>query len=162
MKKKEIKKIKLNEVDLKNINMETIKGLYFEYQEIINYLVFGVLSTVVNFVSYFIFAKILHIEEIISSGLSWFCAVLFAYITNKIFVFESKTETKTAFFKELISFFACRILSGALCDVGTFAVMVKVLNINDIIAKIVTQVMVIVVNYVFSKLIIFKNSKEEN
>lgn len=136
-----------------------IKKLYIEYKEIINYVVFGGLSTVVNFVSYYIAARALGIEEVASSAISWFCSVLFAYITNKIFVFESKTETKKAFFKEMISFFLARILSGILCDVGTFALMVKVININDIIAKVVTQVMVVIVNYIFSKLIIFRNKK---
>ena len=84
-------KISLKEVDIKNINIETIKGLYRNYKEIINYLVFGVLATVVNFVSYYIFARIIGIDEVISSGLSWVCAVIFAYITNKIFVFETIT-----------------------------------------------------------------------
>ena len=60
------------------------------------------------------------------------------------------------FFKEITSFFLARILSGILCDVGTFALMVKVFKINDIFSKIVTQVMVIIVNYIFSKLFIFK------
>ena len=161
MERKEIKKIKINEIDIKHLNINTIKGLYLEYKEIINYLIFGVLSTVVNFASYFIFAKLFHIDEVVSSGLSWFCAVLFAYITNKIFVFESKTKTVKAFIKEIMSFFACRVLSGILCDVGTFALMVKVLNINDIIAKIVTQIMVVILNYVLSKLVIFKKKSEK-
>ena len=121
-----------------------IKELYLKYKEVINYLVFGGLATVVNFVSYFIFARLLGVEEVISSGLSWFCSVLFAYITNKLFVFESKTENLKTFFKEMISFFVARIVSGALCDVGTFAVMVKVLHINDIFSKIVTQIMVVI------------------
>ena len=161
MGKNNSKKIKLNELDIKHLNINTIKGLYLEYKEIINYLIFGVLSTVVNFASYFIFAKLFHIDEVVSSGLSWFCAVLFAYITNKIFVFESKTKTVKAFIKEMMSFFACRVLSGILCDVGTFALMVKVLNINDIIAKIVTQIMVVILNYVLSKLVIFKKKSEK-
>ncbi len=152
-------KISLKEVDIKNINIETIKGLYRNYKEIINYLVFGVLATVVNFVSYYIFARIIGIDEVISSGLSWFASVLFAYITNKLFVFDSKTVTKKELIKECISFFLARVLSGILCDVGTFAVMVKVFKINDIIAKVVTQVMVVIVNYIFSKFIIFKNNK---
>ncbi len=151
--------MKLSEVNLKNINWKTIKELYSTYREIINYLLFGGLSTIVNFLSYFIFARLLGIEEVISSILSWFCAVLFAYITNKLFVFESKTETKKAFFIEMTTFFLSRILSGILCDVGTFALMVKVLNINDIFSKIITQIMVIIVNYLFSKLIIFKKKK---
>lgn len=136
--------------------MEQIKGLYIKYKEIANYLIFGVLSTVVNFVTYYITARMIGIDEVISSGISWFCSVLFAYITNKIFVFESETHGIKEFIKEIISFFLARIVSGALCDVGTFALMVKVLNINDIIAKIVTQVMVVIVNYIFSKLIIFR------
>ena len=61
----------------------------------------------------------------------------------------------------MMSFFACRVLSGILCDVGTFALMVKVLNINDVIAKIVTQIMVVILNYVLSKLVIFKKKSEK-
>ena len=136
--------------------IKKIIELYYKYKEVINYLIFGALCTVVNFVTYYLFAKILLVEEVTSSGLSWFFAVLFAYITNKLFVFESKTNTKKEFFKEITSFFLARILSGILCDVGTFALMVKVFKINDIFSKIVTQVMVIVVNYIFSKLFIFK------
>ncbi len=136
--------------------MEKVKKIYVKYKEMIRYLIFGGLSTVVNFVSYYIAAKICGIDEVVSSGISWFCAVLFAYITNKVFVFESKTEGIKAFMIEMGTFFLARVLSGILCDVGTFALMVKVLHIYDIIAKIVTQVMVVIVNYVFSKLIIFR------
>ena len=141
--------------------MKKILELYKKYKEIINYLIFGGLATVVNFVSYYIFARTLNVDEVISSGLSWFCSVLFAYVTNKLFVFESKKNTKKEVIKEMVSFFLARIVSGALCDVGTFALMVKVFNINDIITKIVTQVMVVIVNYVFSKLIIFKKDKKQ-
>jgi putative flippase GtrA len=118
--------------------------------------VFGGLSTIVNFVSYYIFARIIGIDEVISSGLSWLCAVIFAYVTNKIFVFNSKTATTKELIKEAVTFVSCRVISGIFCDVGTFAVMVKILKINDIIAKIITQVMVVIVNYIFSKLVIFK------
>lgn len=141
--------------------MKKIKEIYTKYKEIINYLVFGVLTTLVNFVTYFITAKIIGIDEVISSGISWFCSVLFAYITNKIFVFESKTKGIKEVAKEISSFFLARILSGIFCDVGTFAIMVKVFNINDIISKFVTQVMVVIMNYILSKLVIFRK-KESN
>lgn len=141
--------------------MKKIKELYTKYKETINYIIFGGLSTLVNFGSYYVVAKIFNIDEVISSGISWFCAVLFAYITNKIWVFESKTTTKKELFKEMISFFIARIASGILCDVGTFALMVKVFGINDIVAKVVTQVMVVIVNYIFSKLLIFKKKKKQ-
>lgn len=139
---------------------EKVKDLYLRYKEPINYLVFGGLAMLVNFVSYFVFARWIRLDEIISSSLSWFCSVLFAYTTNKLFVFESKTDTVKAFFAEMISFFLARIISGALCDVGTFALMVKVFHINDIFSKVVTQAMVVVVNYFFSKLIVFRKKKE--
>ena len=155
MKNQEVSKIKINEVKISNLNLKTIQGLYYQYKEIINYLVFGGLATIVNFVSYYLFAKLLGIDEVISSGLSWFASVLFAYITNKLFVFESKTNTIKDVLKEMTTFFLARVLSGILCDVGTFALMVKVFHINDIFSKIVTQIMVVIVNYVFSKFFIF-------
>ena len=140
--------------------MEKIKEQYFKYKEIINYLVFGGLATVVNFVTYFIVARLIGIDKVLSSGISWFFSVLFAYITNKLFVFESKTDGIKAVLIEMGSFFLARIVSGILCDVGTFALMVKVFNINDLFAKVVTQVMVVIVNYVFSKLIIFRKKNK--
>ena len=141
--------------------MKKLLELYKKYKEIINYLIFGGLSTVVNFVTYYITARLFGIDEVVSSGISWFCSVLFAYITNIIFVFESKTNTVKAVLKEMGSFFLARVISGILCDVGTFALMVKVFHINDIFSKIVTQVMVVIVNYIFSKLIIFRKPKKD-
>lgn len=153
---KDIEKITIKQIDWKNINIKTILGLYSNYKEIINYLIFGALAMAVNFISYFLFARMLKIDEVISSGLSWVVSVIFAYITNKLFVFVKKAENKKELIKEILIFMSCRIFSGAFCDVGTFAVMVKVLKINDIIAKVVTQVMVVIVNYICSKLIVFR------
>ncbi len=138
--------------------MEKVKELYLKYKEIINYIIFGGLTTVVNFVSYFVIAKVFYIDEVISNGIAWFISVLFAYVTNKLFVFESKKSGFKEIAVELTSFFLARILSGICCDVGTFAVMVKVFNINDVVAKIVTQIMVIIMNYILSKLVIFRKS----
>lgn len=154
-------KITLKDINLKNINWKTIKGLYLNYKEVINYLIFGGLTTIVNFVAYCIFARLIGIDEVVSSGLSWVVSVIFAYVTNKIFVFDSKTETKKDLIKECVSFFLARIVSGITCDVGTFALMVKVFHINDILSKIVTQVMVVVVNYLFSKFIVFRKETKE-
>ena len=111
MKEEKIQKIKLNEIDIKNLNINVIKGLYLEYKEVINYLIFGVGSMIVNFASYFIFARLLKIDEVVSSAMSWFCAVLFAYITNKLFVFESKTTTVKEVIKECVSFFCSFLVS---------------------------------------------------
>lgn len=140
--------------------MEKIKEIYKKYKEIINYLIFGFLTTVINFVSYYICARIFLIDEVISSIIAWFISVLFAYITNKLLVFDQHTDNIKSLIKEMVSFFLARIASGILFDVGTFAVMVKVLHINDIISKFITQVMTIITNYLLSKLVIFKTKNK--
>lgn len=136
--------------------MKKIKELYIKYKEIINYLIFGVLTTIVSFVVYIIFAKGLKFDEIISNIISWIISVLFAYITNKIFVFESKNTSKKETLKELSKFYMARIVSGILGDIGLFVLMVKVFEINDIFSKLFTQIIVIILNYIFSKWLVFR------
>ena len=87
-------------------------------------------------------------------------SVLFAYFTNKIFVFESKKKCLSETIKEFVSFVLARVFTGALCDVALFALMIKVLKINDVISKITTQVLVVVLNYILSKLVIFKKKSK--
>ena len=131
-------------------------NIYKKNKEIINYLIFGVLTTVVSFVVYFIFAKVFKIDEVISNVISWFFSVLFAFITNKLYVFESKETGKKTLLKEIISFYLARLFTGVVCDLGVFALMVKIFKINDVLSKLVTQVIVIILNYVLSKLFVFK------
>lgn len=138
--------------------MEKIKQLYLKYKEIINYLFFGGCTTVVNFISYYIPARIFGVDEIISNVIAWCVSVLFAYITNKLFVFSSKTESLSHTIKEMFSFIFARLFTGVLCDISLFALMIYVLHINDIVSKITTQVIVVVLNYVLSKLVIFKKN----
>lgn len=140
--------------------MEKIKELYNKYKEILMYLIFGVLTTVVNIVSYFLLARILHIDTVVSTVIALILSILFAYITNKIFVFESKTNTAKELLKEIISFFGCRAFTGIL-DVAFMYITVDVFNLNDMIMKIISNIVVIIVNYIFSKLIIFKKDKRK-
>ena len=140
--------------------MEKIKELYNKYKEILMYLIFGVLTTVVNIVSYFLLARILHIDTVVSTVIALILSILFAYITNKIFVFESKTNTAKELLKEIISFFGCRAFTGVL-DVAFMYITVDIFNLNDMIMKIISNIVVIIVNYVFSKLIIFKKDKRK-
>lgn len=134
-------------------------NIYKKNKEIINYLIFGVLTTVVSFVVYFIFAKVFKIDEVISNVISWFFSVLFAFVTNKLYVFESKETGKKTLLKEIISFYLARLFTGVVCDLGVFALMVKMFKINDVLSKLVTQVIVIILNYVLSKLFVFKQNK---
>ncbi len=139
--------------------IKKILDLLKKYKEIIKYLFFGVLTTIVNFLSYFIFANLLNIDQIISNIIAWFFAVIFAFITNKLFVFEHTSNQLKNWFIEFAKFFGCRIFSGAL-DTGLFAIFVTWLHFNDFIVKFFIQILVVLLNYVFSKLFIFKNGKK--
>ena len=142
-----------------DFKMKKIKELYLKYKEIINYLFFGGCTTIVNFISYYIPARIIGIDEVISNSIAWCISVLFAYVTNKLFVFSSKKENLVGILKEMFSFIFARLFTGALCDIGLFALMINILGINDIVSKITTQILVVILNYVLSKLVIFKKEK---
>lgn len=141
--------------------MEKIKEVYLKYKEIINYLIFGVLTTAVNIVTYAIFARLFHVDEVVSNIIAQIISILFAYVTNKIYVFESKSTKLKDILREMISFFGCRIFTAVL-DTLLFSFMIKILFMNDLIAKCITQVVVIVLNYVFSKLIIFRKKDKKD
>lgn len=121
-------------------------------KELILYLIFGILTTIVNIVVYLIFAKFLNIDYIISNIFAWFFSVLFAYVTNRIWVFERKSNN---IIKEATLFYGGRVFSGVL-DTGLMYLFIDILFINDFISKIIIQVIVVSVNYVFSKFIVFK------
>lgn len=127
---------------------------YNKYREVLLYLLFGGLTTLVNIVAFYILRKV-SVGLQISNVIAWFLSVLFAFITNKFFVFESKNNSRKEDFKEMISFFGFRALS-LLFDMGFMHVLVSVLNINELFSKILSNVLVIILNYVFSKLFIFK------
>lgn len=135
--------------------MNRITELYKKHKEIILYLVFGGLTTLVNYASYFIFSHLINCSVVTSTSIAWIIAVLFAYITNKLWVFESKSIKKKALLKEAVSFFAARAFSGVL-DVGIMALFVDVLHFNDLIIKILSNIVVIIINYILSKFWIFK------
>ena len=139
--------------------MNNIIELYKKYQEIINYLIVGVLTTIVSIVTYFLFSLVLDIDNnilfILANVLSWICAVVFAYITNKKFVFNAKTSNKKEEIKVFSMFVSSRITT-LLIELAILFITVKVMLINDKIAKVIAQFIVIVLNYVLSKLFVFK------
>lgn len=124
---------------------------YNKYRELLMYLVFGVLTTLVNIVSFFL-CRSFSINLYVSNGIAWFLSVLFAFFTNKFIVFESKSKVN---FKEMTLFYGSRILS-LLFDMGIMYLLLQVLSVNELVSKIVTNVVVIILNYIFSKLFIFK------
>ncbi len=137
--------------------MKMLVNLWRKYKEVILYVFFGGCTTLVNIVSYFIF-KHIGLSVAISSVLSWAASVLFAYITNKIYVFESRQRELKAIVKELLSFTAGRVLTGVL-DLIIMIVFVDKLHFNEPVIKITSNIIVIVLNYIISKFGVFKEKK---
>lgn len=120
-------------------------------KEAFNYLVVGAFTTLISIVSYYLFRLVLE-DYFICTILSWICAVLFAYITNRLFVFKSKDKNVL---KEFFAFIFSRILSLVFEMLFMF-ILVDVFKISDKISKLAVQFFIIVLNYVFSKLFVFK------
>lgn len=147
---------------MKKIYELTLK-YYKKYDEIINYLIFGVLTTLVTIITYAIFTNTFlssksALDIQIANVLSWIIAVTFAYLTNRKYVFKSKAQGSKRI-KEIINFFLARI-SSLLVEMLFMYITVTLLSYNDFICKIIAQAIVIIFNYICSKIIIFK--KEEN
>ncbi len=129
-------------------------------REVIAYLIIGFLTTVINLLVYYVCTKyFLNPEKIInveiSNVIAWTVAVIFAYVTNRVIVFRSKNDK---IINEGIKFFLGRIFT-LLLELVLMALMVSVIHINDKIAKIICQVVIIVGNYIISKIFVFKNNQ---
>ena len=129
-----------------------------KYKSILLYLIFGVLTTLVNVVSYWLCSHICSLSTMVSTIIAWILAVLFAYVTNRKWVFESEAATKQEIIKECLAFFSARLATGVVDWLCMF-VCVDILQLNDIIIKLAANILVIILNYVASKLIIFKKKR---
>lgn len=125
------------------------------YKEIGAYLFFGIATTVVNYLVYFLL-KFFSCDYLISNAIAWFFAVLFAYYTNKTWVFHSEKKTVQVSFKEGVLFFWYRGLSFII-DMGVMILLISVWHQSDFLAKTLTQLIVIVLNYFFSKYFVFSS-----
>lgn len=150
---------------LEKIGLKALASWYRKHQEGMRYLVFGALTTIVNIVSYAILSKLIFqgLEETlkvnISEILSFIISIIFAYITNKLYVFNSKTKGFVNIAKEITSFVGCRILTEFI-SIGMMNLAVK-FSINDVFMKVVANIVVIVLNFVFSKILIFRKKSTE-
>lgn len=140
--------------------MEKLRALFRKYRELIAYVIVGGLTTVVSMALYYgstwTFldgSDALQVQ--IANVISWIGAVAFAYVTNRVFVFQSHS---TAVFREIVSFVSSRVLT-LLLDMGCMWLMVTAIGVNHRIAKLVSMVLVTVGNYVISKLLVFKKEK---
>ena len=126
-----------------------------KYKSFIAYAVFGVFTTIVNIVSYSVCYNNLGLNNTFSNVIAWIFAVTFAYLTNKVWVFDSKSWKWDVLKKEVLAFISCRIATGIL-DLVIMYVSVDIMDWNALLMKICSNVLVIILNYVFSKLVIFK------
>lgn len=154
--------------------MKKIHDLFIRYKELILYVFFGGLTTLVNFAAFKFFNVVLGEEHyLISNIIAWFVSVVFAYITNKLFVFESHTWQTKKICKEVLSFFAARVFSLVIEEAGLFA-LIDLLGFDKyrldifgfvlggkMISKILLAVIVVILNYFFSKLVVFRKKKKE-
>lgn len=138
---------------------EKIKALYAKYEEFVLYVVFGVFTTIVNIGIYWFLADVAGVYYLIANMAAWLGAVLFAYVTNRKWVFKSKQTGFKKIFKEMMLFICGRVLSG-IGDMVILFVFVDVLKLGNLSGKIASQIFVVIFNYVFSKLMIFKSGKK--
>ena len=137
--------------------MNNIKRLI--NKETILYVIFGILTTIVNLIAYYLFSNIININYLISNAIAWIISVVFAYITNKFFVFNNSDINKDVIIEEFIKFMNCRLISG-LSEVVLLFLFVDLLLMNDIVAKLIIGVLVVLINFIFSKVFIFKGVDE--
>ncbi len=140
--------------------MNKIIELFKKYKSFISYAFFGVCTTIVNIASYYLCYNIVGIPNVPSTIIAWAVAVAFAFITNKLFVFDNKGFRIKILLREIASFLICRILTGVL-DVVIMYLAVDVFDLNSTLWKLLSNIIVIILNYVASKLVIFKKTKDQ-
>lgn len=132
-----------------------------KYKALLLYGIFGVMTTIVNVVSYYVCCSLLKLPNLAGTAIAWLLAVLFAFVTNKVFVFDSPSWEPKLALKEAVSFFGCRIGTGAV-EMVLMGVFVDILGVNGMVMKIITNVVVIILNYVLSKVLIFRRPRNDS
>ena len=138
--------------------LEKCKLLYKKYEELILYVFFGGLTTLVNIVAFFVMDTLLGIHYLVANAAAWILSVLFAYVTNRTWVFKSKSRGEAANAGEMALFVGGRVVSGA-GDMLIMFVCIDLAHLPALLAKILSNVFVVIFNYIISKLVIFKNKK---
>ena len=135
--------------------MKKLFSLIKKYEEVLSYLFFGGLTTLVYYIVYLPCYNLLHLSGALSNAIAWVAAVAFAYITNKPFVFKSHDWSAKTVVPELTKFVGCRIGSG-LAETLILLVAVDLMHWNGNIWKLLTSVLVVILNYIGSKLLVFR------
>ena len=139
---------------------QKIRALIEKHYDVLAYLFFGVLTTAVNYLVYLPCYNLLHLSAAVSNVIAWVAAVAFAYVTNKPFVFRSHDWSAATVLPELGKFVGSRVASGGLETLIIF-IAVDCLMVNGNIMKLLTSIIVVILNYFASKLIVFRKKKEQ-
>jgi len=131
-----------------------MRNFFSKYQDVLLYLIFGGLTTLVNFLVYFPLYNLQGLSGAFSNVIAWLVAVIFAFLTNKPFVFQSYDWSVKTVLPEATKFVGCRILSG-LMETLSIWMFVDLLRWNGNWIKIIVSVMVVILNFIFSKWIVF-------
>lgn len=134
-----------------------IKKICNNIEEIISYIFFGICTTAINIILFYVLAEKIYLNYIVANVIACFVSVLFAFITNKLFVFKSKGKL---WFKECMTFFGARGITGVL-DTACMYLFVSVLNNPKTFAKIVVSIIVVLANYILSKYVVFSKKNEK-
>ena len=137
-----------------------VKRLFTRYREIILYVFFGGCTTLVNILAYWAATRLLSLSVNGATALAWALSVIFAYVTNRLWVFKSAERAFWGILKEAGRFFLARAATG-LMDMGVMYLFVTVWALPDMPVKIASNILVIILNYVFSKLLIFQRKERE-
>lgn len=134
---------------------------FSKYKGFIAYVFFGVCTTLINLLCYNLFYSILGFPNVFATIIAWFFAVLFAFFTNKLWVFSSKSFRASVLVLELFKFFLCRMGTGLL-DVGVMWFSVDKMQWNAMLWKFISNIIVIILNYIVSKLLVFVKRENED
>lgn len=138
--------------------MKTVKELYTKYKSIILYLFFGGCTTLINIICYYVLYNLLSVANVPSTILAWAVSVVFAFVTNRRYVFEQNDNTFRRRLRDFFSFVSCRVATGVL-DVIIMYLAVDRMHWNSLLWKIVSNIIVIILNYVASKYLVFTKKK---
>ena len=146
--------------------MSKLKALFIKYRQVVSYLFFGGVTTLVNIASYALLSRV-GLSTGLANAIAWILSVLVAYVTNRLWVFNSKSAGAAAV-KEFLSFVGCRVATGVMDEI---IMVLGVDKLGPVVApgnlrlwglgvKVFSNVLVIILNYVFSKLFIFKKREK--
>lgn len=140
--------------------LRIFQPLYVRYKSVLLYLFFGVLATAVDLIVFFACGSVFSVNELIANVIAWCIAVIFAYFTNRVWVFQARTQNVKETFRQFFSFVGGRVFSLGV-EEAILAVFVTWLGFSEFWVKLAAQVVVVILNYIISKLIVFRKKKAE-